>query len=192
MVEAAVTAVAAYGAFLAAEALHVSGVLATVSAGLLMGSAGIRGSASKWGLSAHGKAFVLELWDFAAFIANSLVFLLIGMAVARVHFERVGWGTLAAAIMLVLIGRAATVYPLSQLFARSRWKIDVRQQHVLWWGGLRGALALALALTLPSSLPLHDEIVIASFAVVAFSVLVQGITMTPLMRRLGLLPAPRT
>jgi CPA1 family monovalent cation:H+ antiporter len=191
MVEAAVTGVAAYGAFLAADALHVSGVLATVSAGLLMGSAGIRGNAAKWGLSDQGKAFVLELWDFAAFIANSLVFLLIGLAVARVPFEKVGWGTLAAAIALVLIGRAATVYPLSQIFARSQWKIDIRKQHVLWWGGLRGALALALALALPSSLPLHDEIVIASFAVVVFSVLFQGLTMTPLMRRLGLLPTAR-
>ena len=192
MVEAAVTGVAAYGAFLAADALHVSGVLATVSAGLLMGSAGIRGSASRWGLSGQGKVFVLELWDFAAFIANSLVFLLIGLAVARVPFEQVGWGTLAAAIALVSIGRAATVYPLSQLFARSRWKIDVRKQHVLWWGGLRGALALALALALPSTLPLRDEIVIASFAVVVFSVLVQGLTMTPLMRCLGLLPTAQT
>jgi CPA1 family monovalent cation:H+ antiporter len=189
MVEAAVTGVAAYGAFLVAEYLHVSGVLATVCAGLLMGSVGIRGSATKFGLSTQGRAFVLELWEFAAFIANSLVFLLIGLAVARVPFEQVGWGTLAAAIMLVLVGRAATVYPLSQLFARSRWKIAVREQHVLWWGGLRGALALALALALPSSLPLHNEIVIASFTVVAFSVLVQGLTMTPLMRRLGLLSA---
>ncbi len=188
MVEAAVTGVAAYGSFLAAEYLHVSGVLATVSAGLLMGSVGIRGGAAKFGLSTQGRAFVLELWEFAAFIANSLVFLLIGLAVARVPFEQVGWGTLAAAIMLVLIGRAATVYPLSQLFARSCWKIAAREQHVLWWGGLRGALALALALALPSNLPLRNDIVIASFAVVAFSVLVQGLTMTPLMRRLGLLP----
>jgi monovalent cation:H+ antiporter, CPA1 family len=189
MVEAAVTGVAAYGAFLAAEYLHVSGVLATVSAGLLMGSVGIRGSAAKFGLSTQGRAFVLELWEFAAFIANSLVFLLIGLAVARVPFKQVGWGTLAAAIILVLVGRAATVYPLSQLFVRSRWKIAVREQHVLWWGGLRGALSLALALALPSSMPLRNEIVIASFAVVAFSVLVQGLTMTPLLRRLGFLPA---
>jgi CPA1 family monovalent cation:H+ antiporter len=152
-----------------------------------MGSAGIRGSAAKFGLSTQGRSFALEMWEFAAFIANSLVFLLIGLAVAHVPFERVGWGPLAAAIMLVLVGRAATIYPLSQLFARSRWRIAVREQHVLWWGGLRGALALALALALPSSLPLRNEILIASFAVVAFSILIQGLTMTPLMRRLGLL-----
>ena len=190
MVEAAVTLVAAYGAFLAAEYLHVSGVLATVSAGLLMGSVGIRGSAARFGLSIQGRAFVLEIWEFAAFIANSLVFLLIGLAVARVPFEQVGWGSLAAAIVLVLVGRAATVYPLSRFFAHSRWKITAGEQHILWWGGLRGALALALALALPAGLPFRNEIVIASFAVVAFSVLIQGLTMTPLMRRLGFL-SPR-
>lgn len=186
MVEAAVTGVAAYGAFLAAEALHVSGVLATVSAGLLMGSAGIRGG-SKFGLSRQGRIFVLELWEFAAFIANSLVFLLIGLTVARVPFEQFGWGALAAAVVLVLVGRAATVYPLSLLFMRSRWKLQAREMHVLWWGGLRGALALALSLSLPASVRMRDDIVIAAFAVVAFSVLIQGLTMTPLMRRLGLL-----
>lgn len=188
MVEAAVTGVTAYGAFLTAEAFHVSGVLATVSAGILMGSVGVRGASSRFGLSRQGRTFVLEFWDFAAFIANSLVFLLIGLTVARAPFERVGWGPLVAAILLVLAGRAATVYPVCLLFARTRWEIERRYQHVLWWGGLRGALALALALSLPASLPLRDEIVIATFAVVAFSVLVQGLAMTPLLRRLNLLP----
>jgi len=190
LVEAAVTGVAAYGAFLGAEALHVSGVLATVSAGLLMGSVGIRGNAAKLGLSHEGRAFVLELWEFAAFIANSLVFLLIGLTVARIPYQQVGWTGLGIAVLLVVLGRAATVYPLGALFWRSRWKIEPREMHVLWWGGLRGALALALVLSLPASLPLRDEIVIAAFAVVAFSVLVQGLTMTPLLRRLKLLAAP--
>jgi CPA1 family monovalent cation:H+ antiporter len=187
MVEAAVTAVVAYGAFLSAEHLHVSGVLATVSAGLLMGGLGVRKKGANFGFSPEGRAFVLELWEFAAFIANSLVFLLIGLTAARVPFQEVGWGPLAAAIVLVLIGRAATVYPLSLLFARSGWRIGFREQHVLWWAGLRGALALALVLSLPPALPFRDAIVIATFAVVSFSVLIQGLTMKPLLRRLGLL-----
>jgi CPA1 family monovalent cation:H+ antiporter len=186
MVEAALTGVAAYGAFLSAEYLHVSGVLATVSAGLLMGNLGMHGG--KFGISPAGRAFVLELWEFAAFLANSLVFLLIGVTVARIPFAQAGWRVLAAAIALVLVGRAATVYPLSLLFAASRWRISSHEQHVLWWGGLRGALALALTLSLPASLVLHDAVVIATFAVVVFSVLVQGLTMTPLLRQLKLLP----
>jgi len=59
---------------------------------------------------------------------------------------------------------------------------------VLWWGGLRGALALALALSLPPTLPLRDEIVVVTFGVVAFSIIVQGLTMPPLLRRLGFMP----
>jgi len=188
IVEAAVTTVVAYGAFLSAEHLHVSGVLATVSAGLLMGGLGVRGKNASFGFSSDGRTFVLEMWEFAAFIANSLVFLLIGLTAARVPFQQVGWAPLAAAIILVLIGRGATVYPLSLLFARSHWRVDLREQHVLWWGGLRGALALALALSLPPALPLRDAIVIATFAVVAFSVLVQGLTMKTFLRTLRFLP----
>jgi CPA1 family monovalent cation:H+ antiporter len=192
MVEAAVTGVAAYGAFLAAEALNVSGVLATVSAGLLMGSMGVRGDGAKYGLSVPGRAFILELWEFAAFFANSIIFLLIGLTVARVPFAQFGWGGLAIVLLLVLGGRAATVYPMCLFFQRSRWKISLADQHVLWWGGLRGALALALALALPDQLPQRDDIVIVTFAVVAFSVLVQGLTMPALLRRLGHLRSGRT
>ena len=62
---------------------------------------------------------------------------------------------------------------------------------MLWWGGLRGALALALSLSLPPTLPLRDEIVVVTFGVVAFSIVVQGLTMPWLLRRLGFLPPPR-
>jgi CPA1 family monovalent cation:H+ antiporter len=186
IVEAAVTAVVAYGSFLLAEFFHVSGVLATVSAGLLVGSLGVRGNAKKLGLSAQGRVFVLELWDFAAFMANSLVFLLIGATVARIPFAQLGYAALGIAIVLVLMGRAVTVYPIGLAFRHSRWAMSGAEQHVLWWGGLRGALALALTLSLPPSVPMRDDIVIVTFGVVAFSVLVQGMTMPLLLRRLGL------
>ena len=91
---------------------------------------------------------------------------------------------LLLAIGLVVIGRALAVYPLCLLFLRSRWAVPWRHQHVLWWGGLRGALALALALSLPRSLMLRDEMVIATLGVVTFSVLVQGLTMPLLLRKL--------
>jgi CPA1 family monovalent cation:H+ antiporter len=185
MVEAAVTGVAAYGAFLAAEAVHVSGVLATVSAGLLVGSLGTQVHGRTFGISANSRAFILELWEFAAFFANSIVFLLIGLTVARVPFAQFGWTALLMAIGLVLLGRAATVYPLCLLLRFSRWRIALAEQHILWWAGLRGALALALTLSLPDRVPLRDNIVIATFAAVIFSVLVQGLTMPALLKRLG-------
>jgi len=185
LAEAAITLVTAYGSFLLAEHFHCSGVLATVTAGLVMGSRGLRGAEDRPGLSHQARDFILEFWEFAAFIANSLVFLLIGVTVARIDFRAVGEIALLGAILVVLLGRAATVYPLSLMFHGSRWSIGMREQHVLWWGGLRGALALALALSLPPAIPLRDTIVIATFAVVAFSVVIQGVTMPWLLKRLG-------
>jgi len=90
------------------------------------------------------------------------------------------------AIGLVLIGRVAAVYPLCALFALSKLKVDIRYQHVLVWGGLRGALALALALAVPDSVPEKGAIIIAAFAVVAFSIFAQGLTMPRLIKVLDL------
>jgi len=184
LVEATLTAVAAYGSFLLAENLQFSGVLATVAAGLLMGNLGVlREEESRNIFSADGRSFVIGLWEFAAFIANSLIFLLIGLRVAAVPLTGVGVRALLIAIGLVLTGRALTVYPVYLLFRRSRWAIPMREQHILWWGGLRGALALALALALPRSFPLYNEILITAFGVVVFSVFVQSLTMPWLLRK---------
>ena len=185
LVETALTAVAAYGSFLLAESFHLSGVLATVAAGLLMGNLGVlTEDEGRAALTSQGREFVIAFWEFAAFIANSLVFLLIGLRVAGMAFADVGWAIVPVAILLVLAGRAVTVYPLCLPFARSRWAVPMRDQHILWWGGLRGALALALALALPISLPYNNDILIATFGVVTFSVIVQGLTMPMLIRRL--------
>ena len=88
-------------------------------------------------------------------------------------------------IVLVIVGRAEAVYVCCAPFRWTRWRVSTNHQHVLFWGGLRGALALALALGLPAAVPHRAAIVSISFSVVAFSVVVQGMTMTPLLRRLG-------
>lgn len=184
LVSAAVTTIAAYGAFLLAEHLHASGVLATVSAGLLIGNVGLLGETRRRAFSGREREFVLGFWDYAAFIANSVVFLMIGQTVAGVPFASLGIGALCIAVALVLLGRLLTVYPLSLAFARSRWAIPLAEQHVLWWGGLRGALALALALSLPRELPYAGQIRIAAFGVVVFSVVLQVLAMPLLLRRM--------
>ena len=160
-------------------------MLATVSAGLLMGNLGVLAQeADRFALTSRGRAFVAEFWEFAAFVANSLVFLLIGLALAATPTR--AFGALVVVVALALAGRAAAVYPVSFLFARSRWAVSWPEQHFLWWGGLRGALALALALALPPATPRRDDILVAAFGVVAFSVMVQGLTAKLALRRLGL------
>ena len=185
LVETALTAVAAFGSFSLAEHWGASGVLATVSAGLLLGNVGLLRGEDEATLTERGREVVIAFWDFAAFAANSLIFLLIGLDVARRSFGRLGLTALALAVGLTLLGRAAAVYPLCLPFRWSRQAVSLPHQHLLFWGGMRGALALALALSLPGTLGMdRDRIVLAAFGVVAFSVVVQGVTMPLLLRRL--------
>lgn len=185
LVEITLTTIAAYGSFLLAEHFHMSGVLASLSAGLLVGNFGMMRS-----ISESSRGHVLAFWEYAAFLANSVVFILIGGHEAHQHLTFVA-GASAVAILLVLAGRVLAVYPLCALFARSRLLIDSRYQHVLVWGGLRGALALALALALPANIPERGEIIAVAFAVVAFSIFVQGLTMPWLIRHLAAFQPPR-
>ncbi len=187
LVETALTAIAAYASFLMAEHFGASGVLATVSAGLTMGNLGVLAEREHpLALSSRGRDFVSAFWEFAAFLVNSFVFLMIGLALSTVPMRAPK--IFAIVIGLALLGRAAAVYPLALVFARSRWKIPLAQQHFLWWAGLRGALALALALSLPSDMPYRDDILVAAFGVVIFSVLAQGLTAGLVLRALGLAP----
>ena len=182
LVEITFTTLAAYGSFFVAEQLHTSGVLASLTAGLVVGN--FRSSSL---MTDTGRQALGPFWEYVAFIANSLIFLLIGAQEAQQHFSGL-WIPLATVLLLVTVGRAAAIYPLCALFSRGRLRVDARHQHVLFWGGLRGALALALALALPEDLPHRDLVITLTFAVVAFSVFAQGLTITPLLRRLKLLP----
>ena len=181
LVEVTFTLVAAYGSFLLAEHFHLSGVLATLVAGLIVGNVG------HLSISSKSREAVEDFWEYAAFFVNSLIFLLIGIRVALQSFKAFLISALVA-ILLVILSRAIAIYPCCLIFAKSKLRVSYKRQHILFWGGLRGALALALALGLPPEYPNRQEIIAVSFAVVAFSILVQGLTITPLMRRLGELP----
>lgn len=177
LVETTLTTAAAYGSFLLAEHFHFSGVLATLTAGVILGNVGALGA-----LSEKGKDAINSFWEYAAFLANSFVFLLIGMNALQDNISPI-WATVVAAVLLVLAGRAAAVYLTLWPFRHSASRVSLPQQNVLVWGGLRGALALALALGLPSTIPRREEILTVTFGVVAFSIFVQGLTVPRMLRR---------
>jgi len=184
LVEITFTTVAAYGSFFLAEHFHLSGVLATLTTGVLLGNVGQLGA-----ITDKGRESVLSFWEYAGFVVNSLIFLLIGMPLARQDFSQ-AWRGILVVTALVIVGRAVAVYGGCLFFRGSdKLRVSANHQHVLFWGGLRGALALALALGLPASVPQRSAIITVAFGVVAFSVIVQGLTMTPLLRRLGEVPS---
>jgi monovalent cation:H+ antiporter, CPA1 family len=181
LVEITLTTIAAYGSFLLAERFHASGIISALCSGLMVGSFG-------WTrfVSEQGRERLTSAWEYFAFLANSFVFILIGMNVANQPLRELGSVATMAAVLLVLAGRALSIYPLAALFRPSRWRLPAAYQHTLFWGGLRGALALALALTVPVTVPERNQIIVTAFVVVAFSILVQGLTMPWLIKRLRL------
>lgn len=179
LVEITLTTVVAFGSYLVAESLHVSGVIAVVSAGLVIGN-----YALQTGMSPGTQLAVVAFWEYAVFVVNSIVFLLIGMEVSYVNWAHKAWLAVGA-IAIVLAGRAV-IYPLSLLVNGIKGKIPFAWQHVLFWGGLRGALSMALVLGLVREFPYRDTLMEATFAVVTFSLLVQGTTLPALLKRTGL------
>jgi CPA1 family monovalent cation:H+ antiporter len=177
LTEITLTTVAAYGSFLLADRLHLSGVIASLTAGLIVGNAGFL-----W--SIYSREAVQSFWEYAAFVANAFIFILIGIRTGEQHFWGVGT-LLPVAAAIVVWARAVAIYPCCALFARSKLRVEPRYQHILFWGGLRGALALALALGLPPELSYREEIITTAFVIVAFSIFAQGLSMPPLLRRLG-------
>ncbi|MGE0103396.1 MAG: Na+/H+ antiporter [Blastocatellales bacterium] len=180
LLEITLTTITAYGSFLAAESLHVSPVIAVLAAGMIIGNYG-----RARGMSPTTQVAVNSFWEYAAFVVNSLVFLLIGLEVQFAHLFDNKW-MIAWAVAAMLIARMAAIYgliPISNLLTE---KIPFRWQHVLFWGGLRGSLSIALVLSLPVNLPGRQTLVALVFGTVIFSLLAQGLTIAPLLRRLGL------
>ncbi len=183
--QALATLIAAYGAYLVAEALGISGAIAVVMVGLFFGNYGATA-----GLSPRSVVALGATWEFLGFMANSLIFLLIGIELDPLTLAR-NWWVVAIAFLGALVGRAVAVYALLP-WLRGQWAVPWRFRPVILWGGLRGAVSLALALSLPFTLPggqpFPDRALlqILTFGVVAASLVGQGLTMPPLIRALGL------
>ena len=131
MIEITLTTIAAYGSFLAAEHFHFSGVIATVSAGMLCGNYGAR-----VGMSPSTRIAVETFWEYVAFALNSIVFLLIGL---EVQFKALlaSWQPILVAYLVVTLGRAMIISGASFLLRRTREKIPWSWSVILTWGGLR-------------------------------------------------------
>ncbi|WP_068614067.1 cation:proton antiporter [Paenibacillus tuaregi] len=165
-----------FGSYFIAEHFHVSGVIAVVVSGLIFGSYGAR-----IGMSETTATNINSFWDVVTLIANSLIFLMIGLEIKNIDFSD-KWGMIALAILIVLAGRTLALYASVSMmkgFPRA-WK------SVLNWGGLKGSLSIALALSLPPGFKGRDSILVLTFSVVLFSLLVQGLTIKPLVLKLGL------
>lgn len=178
-VEITLTTILAYGSFLMAEHFHLSGVIAVVAAGLMIGNFG-----AEVGMSSRTKVAVWSFWEYVGFVINSLVFLLIGIEVHVLNLVEY-WQPIVLAILAVLVGRALAVYPLAALAGLMGPSIPKKWRHVMFWGGIHGGVSLALALSLAPTFPNRELILAMTFGVVAFSIVVQGLSVTPVMRWLG-------
>ncbi len=178
LIETTLTTVLAYGSYLLGEQLHVSGVLAVVVAGLVNGNIGSQG------MSPTTRIVLSNFWEYVAFLVSSLVFLLIGMDI-NLPALAAAWQPVLWAILAILVARMVVVYGSSLVLRRIGEPIPISWQHVINWGGLRGAICLALALSLPEALgPDRELLRLMTFGVVLFTLLVQSTTMGPLIRRL--------
>jgi CPA1 family monovalent cation:H+ antiporter len=189
MTEIVLTLVLAYGSFLLAEHtlsgvvgdFYFSGVIATVTAGFLIGNRG-----AERAMSAQTKISVFNTWDTAAFLVNTLIFLLIG-AKTPIHQVLTHGRLILLAIPLVVLARAAVVYPITNLVNRFvATPVPFDYQHIMVWGGLHGSIPIALVLGLPPNFPFREELRAMVFGVAAFSLVVQGLTMGRVMNALDI------
>lgn len=180
LIEITLTTLVAWGSFLIAESLHVSGVLSTVTAGVLMGSFG-----KNFGMSASTRVAVQDFWQYMGFLSNSFIFLLVGLELDPAEYIE-HLPAVLIAFTVVVLARSVVVYigvPVVDLFTKpipSIWR------HVLVWGGLRGSLSMVLILSLPSDFTGRSFLITLVFGVVSVSLFLQGLTMSPLMKMLGM------
>jgi CPA1 family monovalent cation:H+ antiporter len=180
MVVAFVTAIVAYGAYFIADDLKVSGIMAVIAAAIV-----IAGSRSLGKLSADDRGKISNFWAVVAFVANTLLFLLIG---ASIHIREIlaEWPDALVGIAAVLIGRLLIVRGLAPVSALLGRRLSSTWQNAIALAGMRGALSMALVLSLPDDFPSRPLLISMVFSVVLFTVVVQGSLLEPLLRFMGL------
>jgi len=187
LVEVAISLVAAYGSYLLAAQAGFSGLIATVACGLVFSGYGRR-----FGMSAETRQAIDIVWEFIAFLATTLVFLLIGLAIVVSQLLAAAVASLAV-LLALLVSRAAIVYGLLggsawllHRLGRLRTLMPRSWLHVIAWSGLRGAVSVALALSLPEGLPQRELLQGIVFGATLLTLVIQGPTARPLISRLHL------
>jgi Na+:H+ antiporter len=185
LIELTLTLLAAYGTYVVAGVVHQSGIIAVVVAGIVIGT-----YRHETLFTARARDAIDTVWEFLAFVLTAVAFLLIGIAIPLESLARtavhIGWGVVA-----VLVGRALVIYGLLGGSSRIGYRLGIAPRiptswlHVINWTGLRGAVAMALALSLPSDVP--DRLLLQGtiFGIVLFTVLVQGTTAKRVVRWAG-------
>jgi CPA1 family monovalent cation:H+ antiporter len=165
------------------EQLHVSPVIAVLMAGIVIGNYG-----SYSHMSASTRIAVNSFWEYAAFLVNSIVFLLIGLQINFASLiangQAIFWGVAG-----IMVARLIVVYalcPLINVTQKANTRISLRWQHLLFWGALRGSLSMALALSLPLDFPEREKLIVITFGVVLFTLIVPGLTIEPLVKLLNI------
>jgi len=175
-VELSLTAVAAYGGYLLGNLTGVSGILVVVAAAIVLGNFG-----RPRAMSTRTQEAADIFWDYVAFVLNTIVFVLIGVAVPLPQLLAQPLAIMVG-IAVALVARAAAVYLLLPPLAPLRQRVPLRWQHLLVWGGLRGAVATALALSLAGRGDRYEQVRALTYGVVLASILLQGVTFGPLAR----------
>jgi len=176
LIQLTITVVLAYGSYMLADELLLSGVIATVSAGIVLGNLG---PARRRSVAATDA--IDTVWEFIAYLLTAVVFLLVGLAIPPVRLLD-SMGPIIWGIVAILIGRALVVYVLlgggSRLVLRPGLaeRVPGGWLHVLFWAGLRGAVAVAMALSLPADIPQRELLQEITFGIVLFTLLFQGTT----------------
>ncbi|GAB3697003.1 sodium:proton antiporter [Spirosoma flavus] len=175
--EVLITVAGAMGGYLLAQQLHISGPLAMVVAGLLVGDR------KRDVMSETSEDYVDKFWELVDVILNAVLFVMIGIELVLINFHITQWTIYVLVILLVLLARYVSI--LIPFTLAHRWlDLDNKAPLMLTWGGLRGGLSIAMALSIDDTLPHKDFLVTITYAVVLFSVIGQGLTMERLIRRL--------
>lgn len=187
VVEITLTLVLAHTAFIFAEKfLHVSGIIATAAAAMVIGNYG------RYKISPEVRNFMEHFWEYMAFVANSLIFLLIGLSIREAHFGNYIWPIIIA-LVVVFIARFISVYAVIPF--TNKWsgeeKTPFSWQFILSWGGLRGALPMAIVLLIPTDSPFlpaeHRELLLVlTVSVIYFTLLFQAPTLNRFLKKFRL------